>query len=182
MEKEQWIVLLSFVAGCIFTNYLGREFLTSYGILNDYFLSQYTYHQIDSNRLFCRILMERGRMAVTVFLFGRVIGGKWFSVGIKSIVASAVGFLLTVAIINLGIRGIPICLAALLPQWFFYIAVLFVYANCKKRETRGWNGGYLENSYNRFLRGVLLCLGLLIGIVMECYVNPVLLAIVLKIF
>lgn len=182
MEKEQWIILFSFIAGCIFTNYLGSEFLTSYGILNDYFLSQYTYQQIDSNRLFCRILMERGKMAVAVFLFGRVLDGKRFSVCIKSLASAIVGFLLTVAVINLGIRGIPICLAALLPQCFFYITVLFAYANAKKREKRRWDGSYLEDKYIEFLRGGALCFGLLIGIVMECYVNPVLLAIVLKIF
>lgn len=182
MQKEQWVILIAFLIGCVITNYLGKEFLTSYGILNDYFFSQYTYHDIDSNRLFCHILMERGKMAVVVFLFGRVLDGKWFSLCVKSLVAATVGFLMTVAIINLGIRGIPICLVALLPQWLFYIAVLFGYANAKRRETKGWDGGYLEDKYIRVLRGVVLWGGLLIGMLMECYVNPVLLAIVLKIF
>lgn len=172
MEKEQWIVLLAFLTGCVLVGCTGRDMLVTYGILNDYFLSQYSYRAIDGNRLFCFILMERGRMAVTVFLFGRVLKGNMFSLFVKSIAAAEVGILLTAAVVNLGVRGLPICLAAMFPQWLFYFGTLVYYTDVKKREAAG--------AY--FMRGIILLIGLAAGVLTECYINPFILTYVLKIF
>lgn len=172
MEKEQWIVLLAFFTGCVLIGYTGRDMLVTYGILNDYFLSQYSYRAIDGNRLFCYILMERSRMAIAVFLFGRVLKGNMFSLFAKSIAAAEVGVLLTAAVINLGVRGILICLAAMFPQWLFYFGTLVYYANAKKRE--------VADAY--FMRAIILLGGMVMGVVTECYVNPFVLTYVLKIF
>lgn len=172
MEKEQWIVLLAFLTGCVLVGCTGRDMLVTYGILNDYFLSQYSYRAIDGNRLFCYILMERSRMAVTVFLLGRVLKGNMFSLLVKSIAAAEAGILLTAAVVNLGVRGIPICLAAMFPQWLFYFGTLVYYADAKKREAAG----------NYFMRGIILLFGIVVGVLSECYINPFLLTYMLKLF
>lgn len=183
MAKEQGVILMSFLAGCVLTNFLGRDVLTTYGILNDYFLSQYSYQAIDGNRLLCHILFERGKTAFTIFLLGRVMPGKSFSLLIKSVVAATGGFLITVAIINLGIRGIPICLCGLFPQWLFYVVVLFYYADCRKEAAPGWMGNGRRGDVSGYLlRGAILFMGMALGVITECYVNPVLLAGILKIF
>lgn len=183
MAKEQWAIFLSFLVGCVLTNLLGRDILTTYGILNDYFLSQYSYQAIDGNRLFCHILFERSKTAFTIFLLGRVMPGKMFSLLTKSIAAATSGFLITVAIIGLGIRGIPICICGLFPQWLFYAAVLFYYADCRKEAELGWTGNSRRGDVSGYLlRGAILFTGIALGVITECYVNPVLLACVLKIF
>lgn len=177
MKKEQWAILLAFLAGCALTNLLGGDMLKSYGILNTYFLNQYSYRMIDGDRLFCCILMERGRMAVTVFLFGHVLSGSVFCLLAKSIAAAEIGFLLTTAVINLGIRGIPVCLAALLPQWIFYFAVLFYYADCRREDAMGTRGaGYAGFGGGILMRGIILWGGMALGVVTECYVNPLILS------
>lgn len=172
MDREQWGVLLAFLIGCALTGFMGKEMLVTYGILNEYFLNQYSYRAIDGNRLFCYILMERSKMAVAVFLFGRVMKGNLFSILVKSIAAAEVGFLLTVAVVNLGVRGIFICLAAMFPQWLFYFGTLAYYVNVKKCEVTG----------NYFMRGIVLMGGMAMGVITECYVNPLVLAYMLKIF
>lgn len=183
MEKEQWAILPAFLIGCVLPNFLGKDILVTYGILNDYFLNQYSYRAIDGNRLLCHILMERGRMAVTVFLFGRVLPGRLFSLLAKSIVAAEVGFLLTVAVINLGVRGILICLAALFPQWMLYFSILFYYADCKKEKVIGRvRTAYAGDAGGYLTRGIILFGGMALGVAAECYVNPIFLAYVLKIF
>lgn len=183
MEKEQWIVLLAFLTGCVFTEFMGKEMLVTYGILNEYFLSQYSYRAIDGNQLFCYILMERSKMAVAVFLFGRVLNGKLFSMLAKSIAAAEIGFLLTVAVVNLGVRGIPVCLAAMFPQWLFYFGILTYYANVKKSEAAGWvKNGYMSAAGSYLTRGIILLGGMAMGVITECYVNPLVLAYVLNFF
>lgn len=183
MEKEQWVVLLAFLLGCVLTGFMGKDMLVTYGILNEYFLNHYSYHAIDGNRLFCYILMERSKMAVAVFLFGRVLKGTLFSMLAKSIAAAEVGFLLTTAVINLGVSGIFICLAAMFPHWLFYFSVLFYYANVKKKESAGWiKSGYMSDAGSYFMRGIILLGGMTMGVITECYVNPLVLVYVLKFF
>lgn len=183
MGKEQWVILGAFLAGCVLTNLLGENLLTTYGILNDYFLNQYSYRAIDGNRLFCHILFERGKAAFTIFLLGRVMPGRLFALVSKGVVAAAVGFLITVAMINLGIRGIVICMCALFPQWLFYFAALFYYADCRKEAALAWRGNSSkENSLRFFSRGGILLFCMMLGFYTECYINPILLTYVLKIF
>ena len=183
MEKEHWAILIAFFAGCMLANFLEKDMLASYGILNDYFLRQYSYHAVDGNRLFCLVLLKRGRAAVIIFLLGRVMPGAWFSLLGKSIAMAILGFLLTVSIIILGIKGIPICAAALFPQWIFYYALLFFYANCKKEDMYGRGiGRYAADGQNVFFRGAVLFSGMILGMVLECYVNPILLTYVQKFF
>lgn len=51
MKKEQWMILLAFLVGIVVANLLDKELLTTYGILNEYFLNQYSYQQIDGNQI-----------------------------------------------------------------------------------------------------------------------------------
>lgn len=183
MGKEQWVILGAFLTGCVLTNFLGKNLLMTYGILNDYFLNQYSYHAIDGNRLFCHILFERGKAAFTIFLLGRVMPGRAFILVIKGVVAATIGFLFTVAMMNLGMRGIIICICGLFPQWLFYFAALFYYADCRKEAALRWRRSSTKEDILRyFLRGGILFLNMALGIFTECYVNPILLTYVLKIF
>lgn len=183
MTKEQWAILVAFLMGCVLTNLLGKDLVTTYGILNDYFLGQYSYHAIDGKRLLSHIMFERSKAAFTIFLLGRVMPGRLFSLFVKSVAAATSGFLITVAIINLGMRGIPICICGLFPQWLFYFAVLFYYADCRKEATISWKGsGQTGDISGYLLRGAIMLLGMALGMVTECYVNPILLTYVLKIF
>lgn len=183
MAKEQWVILAAFLIGCVGTTFLGKDFLTTYGILNNYFLNQYTYQAIDGKRLLCHILFERGRAAFTIFLLGRVMPGRFFSLMLKSAVAVTGGFLLTVALINLGIRGILICLCGLLPQWLFYMIALFYYADRRRAVTANWRGNrQMGNFFEYLLQGAILFSSMTLGIITECYVNPIFLAYVLNFF
>ncbi len=183
MTKEQWAILVAFLMGCVLTNLLGKDLVTTYGILNEYFLGQYSYHAIDGNQLLSHIMFERCKAAFTIFLLGRVMPGRLFSLVIKSVAAATGGFLITVAIINLGMRGIPICICGLFPQWLFYFAILFYYADCKKEATFSWKGKSQTGNISEYLlRGAIMFLGMALGMYMECYVNPILLAYALKIF
>ncbi len=184
MKKEQWVIFLAFLSGCLLTNFFGTELLTTYGIFNDYFLNQYSYQAVDGNRLLCHVFLERGKAAVIIFLLGRVIPGNLFAVLVKSTAAATGGFLLTVAVLNLGLRGIFICVGGLFPQWLFYFAALFYYAESKKERVYEFEGTYYrsgdKNASKSLLRGTLILLGLAAGMLLECYINPILLHFVIN--
>lgn len=183
MKREFWGILLAFLGGIVLANLLGKELLTTYGILNDYYLSQYSYRVIDGNRLFCYVLTERCKAAFIIFLFGKVFDGKVFSIVMRTVVAATFGFLVVVAIVNLGMRGLIICIGGLFPQWIFYLAALFLYTNGRADEVRrGAAGMHLSDMTEGAARCILTLVAILLGIAAESYINPVLLGHILKIF
>ena len=100
--------------------------------------------------------------------------------------AATGGFLLTVAVLNLGLRGIVI-LSRLFPQWLFYFAVLFYYAESKKNDSvYEFEGTYYRAGDKKgshvLLRETLILLGLAAGMLLECYINPILLHFVIHMF
>lgn len=183
MKKEQWTILLAFLTGIVVANLMDQQLLTTYGILNQYFLNQYSYQMVDGNRLFCHIVIERGKAAFTIFLLGQVLDGKVFAVLTKSVAAALLGFLIVAAIVNLGMFGIAVCICGLLPQWIFYLAALFFYANGRRQAgTPAWDGGaYQKQMSERFIRGILLLVCMAAGMVTESYINPILVSYLLKI-
>lgn len=182
VKKELWIILLAFFGGVVVANLIDREFLTTYGIMNDYFLSQYSYQKVDGNRLFCHIVVERGKAAFTIFLFGRVIDNRVFSVLTKSAVAAMFGFLIVVSIVNLGVRGILVSLCGLFPQWILYVMALVCCANEGGGEVESvWDGGRYDRSATGWGNRLLAIFFLLVGIFTESYINPVILSGLLKI-
>lgn len=183
MKRDWWIVLLAFLGGIALTNLLGSGLLTTYGIMNEYFLRQYSYQTIDGNSLFCHVAIERGKAALFIYILGRAVDGRVFALLIKGFAAALLGFLVVVGIVNLGARGILVVLCGLLPQWICYLTALLLYANWRREE--GGNGmcragtGGLQTSATM---GGILVACILGGILAESRINPLLLALVQKIF
>ena len=179
MGKEKWVVLASFLGGILLANLLDRQLLVTYGILNDYYLSRYTYQSIDRNQLFCCVWMERCKAAFLIFLLGHALPRRVFPGLLQGVVAAGFGFLAVVAIFNLGMPGIVICLGGLLPQWLFYLAAMAVYLE----ERREGLPGSIRREWPAYLLRVLLILILfMLGILAESYLNPVLLGYILNFF
>lgn len=141
LKREGCIVMLAFLGGIVLTNLLGANQQIHGQLLNQTFLQQYAYQKVDGNQLFGHVVMVRMQMLVLIFLLGRAVDGKVFSVLAKSMLSAGFGFLLVVGIMEYGGYGCLIILAGLLPQWIFYTAALLFYANSKKRQSRivGWN-------------------------------------------
>lgn len=183
MKREWWIILLAFLGGIALTNLLGSELLTAYGILNEYFLRQYSYQTIDENRLFCHVAGERMQAAFFFYILGRAMDGRIFALLVKGLAAAMFGFLSVAAIVNLGARGIVVVLCGLFPQWLCYLAALFLYANWRSRqgENRRYDTG-ADGLGAAVTLGGILAVCILAGILAESWINPMLLAWVQKIF
>lgn len=185
MKKNGWLVLVAFLAGILLANLSGKELLTTCGILNTYFLDQYAYSVIQYDSLFCSVFMERLKTVIILIMLGKILNGRGFAVVVESLAAAAFGFLMVVAIANLGVRGLVITLCALLPQWIFYLMAITLYASHQMNENyAGVYGGSVQTKQISMHAGicVMLVVLLLLGIVTESYLNPVLLKKLLKIF
>lgn len=182
MKREGCIVMLAFLGGIVLTNLLGANRQIHGQLLNQTFLQQYAYQKVDGNQLFGHVVMVRMQMLVLIFLLGRAVDGKVFSVLAKSMLSA--GFRILACCRNYGIRRIwlpdhswPDCCA-----WIFYTAALLFYANSKKRQSRivGWNSW--QDRTRQLAEAGLVTGCVLLGTFVESFVNPAVFAWVLKIF
>lgn len=183
MKREHLVILIAFFGGIVIANLLEKDLLTSYGILNDYFLGQYSSQAIDGNRLFCHVLIERGKTAFIIFLLGRVINGRLFGVLMEGGIAATFGFLVVVAIVNLGVRGIAVSFGGLFPQWLFYLSAIFFYVVCRREEGSViWRISSFGDIPMHLARRSIILLLVFAGIVAESFINPIFFGYILKIF
>lgn len=184
MKKKGWVILLAFLGGILLANLSGKTLLTNYGILNTYYLNQYTCHGIDCDRLFCLVLPERIKAALFVVVLGRFINGKYLFYVVESILGVIFGFLMVTAIANLGISGIVVILGGLFPQWIFYQADIYLYGKFRAGvETWVWYKTARKKEVLQYLVFIMMFIMiLLLGVIAESYINPVFFDKILKIF
>ena len=167
------VYMVGFILGIIGTNLLHKEFQYPSNLLGMYFMSKAD-PDYSAGKYFCRLLENRGAW----FLFYGVGGVTFF--GVPLVVGGLLwlgflaGSLLTMFLMEYGIRVLLLGSACFVPQCFFYIPAtlsffFIVYQMSQKFWKRQSIGRKRYQSYIFFLMAigiVYLC-----GIFMESYVN-----------
>lgn len=184
------IFLAGLVLGIIIMN-LGKSLLLEdTGLMDEYTLYHMKYMTVDGNALFFYCLRERLKnvaflaVMATTYLGLAVISGMvlWYG--------AAAGMFLTAVVLRYGMKGILLAVTGVFPQYLFYVPaviILMVWGEqlCRsiyfKNTQRLEEGGYSRLS-RRLLQLGLVIIVVIIGCVLESYVNPSLLAKLLKIF
>lgn len=167
------IFMLGFFVGIIYSNVFAKEYIFSTGIFSDYFFEQYSVHMINDKDYLFFIMRIR---LLPLFVVGIASCTKY-----KKLVASILilwtgfssGLLFTAATLKLGLRGIVLCIAGILPHYICYIAsysilVIYMYT-------------YPNNRWN-YTKVMSLIIFILLGIISECYINPVIIELFIKMF
>lgn len=187
LKRSGYFALLAFLAGIVSANLMGQELLISDGILNTYYMEQYLQGSVDSTALFGRIFLERLQMILLLLVAGRLIRSKILFLLTEGVMAGTFGFLMVAAITNLGMNGILIVICALLPQWLFYLAALGLFflfrMKWEKSPARyGSPGAQMRQASEHIVGYALLFFILLLGMMLETYLNPVIMKQILKLF
>jgi len=142
------------------------------GIFGAYFLNQYAVLQIDRRKL----LRYVGRYRLGQYLFLVCCGGLAFAPAVSYFLLFLLGFVcgsvLGISTVQLGFRGILICIAGVIPQIFFYfISYGWIFLWVMKRG----------RSKRRYLFLAAVGLGILcFGIWTESFLNPLILQQILR--
>ena len=157
-ENKKFLIIfcmLGFFVGIIYANLMSEDYITSIGILDSFFLEQYIQVEIDTAEFLWYVAYIRSLPAAYVT-----------ASELKIITpANAIhGMILVAAVMKMGVKGIILCLISLIPQILCYVAAYlmllwFLYAYPSVR----WNAS----------KTVCFLLFLLVGIILEAYVNPV---------
>lgn len=157
--------MLGFFAGIMYANLLAKDYIASMGILNEFFLNQYSADEINTAEYLWYVTRIRVFPVLLLGAFGCSNVRKGAVAAFLLWTGFSSGLIFTSAVMKMGIKGIILCLIALIPQFLFYAAgylalLWYLYE-------------YPRIHWNLMKTAVFLLL-LAVGILLECYVNPVL--------
>lgn len=153
-----------FMLGIIYVNFVAKRYMAEPEIFSDYFLNQFMNVKIDVRDYLWYLI----RLRTVPFL---VLGFLSFTrlrktAAVLFLVWSGIsgGILISAAAAELGIKGCLLCVTALFPQFLFYIPAFLVllWYCCSAPQTR-WNRQ----------KTVFAALMMSLGLILELYVNPV---------
>lgn len=175
--KQQLFIdfLVFFLVGIILANLLGADGFQKNGGLTRYYLKQFQYTDIHPPELLWHVGCNRLTLFFALLVLGTIPKGKWIHGLFVAWSGFAYGYFCVISITAFGTRGILLCLLALFPQFLAYVPAYLglVGLSGHRREHAGWKG----------IMTVLLLLAVLsVGILLESYINPIILQKVLKIF
>lgn len=182
MRRSRWLIFLAFLGGIVLANLAGKEVLSGYGILNEYYLNRYSWHALDCDRLFCSVFLERLKAVVLLVLLERLIRGRAYVLLVFSVLAMGIGYLMTVAIVNLGMKGILVILGGIFPQWIFYLLAIVMYGRIRiEQECAAYRVSRVKELSAQAVIRVLTLALVFLGILIESYLNPILFDKIVKI-
>lgn len=161
--------LACFFVGILTANFLGADIFQENGNLTRYYLKQLQYADIQPQELLWHVCANRLPLFFALLILGSIPRGKLSHAVFVAWSGFAYGYFCVMAICGYGAGGLILCVIALFPQFLFYIPVylgLIEFADSHDRKRKGF----------RYLLAVLLLLaGLFAGILLESYVNPIIL-------
>lgn len=175
-ENKAVLFLGGFLLGFLLMNMGKSILLTGTGMFDEDTLYHMRYMAVDSGALFCYILRKRFlRVSGLILLLTTYLGALTCAVMIAWYGLSA-GVFLSTLLLRYGIRGFLIALAGIFPQYIFYVPAILLLLRWGDREAAGTPEGWKRKFQLLPILGLLL-----LGCLLEGYVNPGILLSVLKI-
>jgi len=174
-SKGQLLILflaVGFFVGIIYENVIAKSSV----VLSDLFLRSnlelYLRTNIVSEKYLWYVVKARFLLLAMICIFSCFRWKKIFVILCLTVCGFFTGILFVAAVMQLGIKGILLCIAGMLPHGIFYVmaySMLFVY----------WFR-YPESYWNR-TKLLFVIIMFLVGVLLEAYVNPMLLKLIIQI-
>ena len=173
-NKNQLLIILlavGFLIGIIYENFIAKGNV----ILSDIFtrsnLERYMQTNVISKKYFWYVAKSRILLFMLIYVISFMPWKKLFVILCLLCGGAFCGMLSVSAILQLGIKGILLCVVGMLPQGIFYVlaySILFLY--WFQYPTSRWNR-------TKTLFAVLM---FCVGVILEVYANPVLVKFIIK--
>ena len=189
-----WLYLFAggFVAGIFIMNIGKNFFLDNGGILNINALNRIKYLEVDGSALFRYVLKERAGGVFLLTIMATTFIGIAASYLFVLWQGALTGMFITAATIRYGMKGVLLMLAGMFPQQLLLVPAWVMLLNwccqlcCKfYYPHKDYETGYRNKNSYLIRKGVMFLwiIGVvIIGSILECYVNPILVTELLNIF
>ena len=163
--------MLGFLAGIIYANLMSKDYIASIGIFSDFFLDQYSQAEIDVMEYMWYVIRIRVTPVILIAALGSTKLRRAVAAAFLAWTGFGGGMIMTSAVLKMGIKGLILCLIALTPHFIFYAAgymvLLWYLYTCPESK---WN----------MAKTVSMILFITVGVLLECYVNPIIMELFLK--
>lgn len=172
-SKKQLLVLymLGFLAGILYANIVSKQYVTVTGIFNEYFLNQYAQTEVVVEEYIWYIIQVRALPLILICLLGCTKLKKPTVLLCLLWTGFSTGMLAVSSVMHLGLKGILLCVVGMMPHFIFYIlaytVLLWFFYNYPNTK---WNSG----------KTLFVILTFMIGMILESYVNPILMKVFIK--
>lgn len=171
-RKQLFVYFMpGFLLGIIYVNLIMKKYTAESGIFSDYFLKQYQTAEIIAQEYIWYLLKVRA--VPFLLLLGSAFTKlrKFASIAFLVWTGFSSGLLLSMAVLGMGIKGSILCIVGILPQFLLYIPAYMVVI--------WYSYTYPQNRWNT-QKSIFVGLTLFVGILLEVYVNPIMMQIFLK--
>lgn len=186
------IFIAGIFLGTILMN-LGEDvFLGDGGIFSASALNRIRYLKVDSGSFLPYVIRQRMKPFLFLFLLSATGFGMAAAYLMVAWQGIATGMLMTAAIIRFGIKGMLLILAGIFPQYLLLLPAGIMMLgwccqNCCLKYYPGKNiwpvyGNRRKQIWHQGMALIWIICVVLIACVLECYVNPILMTDVVKIF
>lgn len=191
---SRWLLpfLIGFVSGVLLWNFGGKSMTEESGILDEYTLGKISSMELNHNAFFFYVLQKRIGTIWLLAMVSSTFAGIYLLYAYVVWLGFSGGALLSVAVIRYGVKGVLLMVISCLPQYFLYLPALLLilgmgYSFCVKLYYPARVDGYLGMGRKQllvryFLLLVLIHLVVIIGAILESYVNPSFVTRLLQIF
>lgn len=166
------ILAVGFVIGILYENIVSGSGGMSIELFQSYFLRQYVKTDIVAEAYLWYVTKLRV-IPLLILCFCKEFRWRKIAVGVGAVWTGFLAGILTVsAVMQLGMKGIFLCIVLMLPHMFFYgLAYGMICVYLYRYPERQWNGA----------KTIFVILMMFLGLFLETYLNPILVRWVIKI-
>ncbi len=173
--RKQFLIFFmpGFLLGIIYVNFIARRYMAEPGIFSDFFLNQFQSVHVEAREYIWYLLRLRAVPFLALAGLSFTKAGKASAVLFLVWTGISGGILISTAVLNLGIKGSLLCIVGLFPQFLLYIpAYVVLLWYCYTVPQTHWNRQ----------KTVFVSLTMAVGMILEMYVNPILVKAFLSVF
>lgn len=191
---RSWLYLFlgSFLLGILIMNMGNEILLGDAGIFNTASMNRLKYIEINEGKFFAYVLRQRLGGCIVLLILSTTTLGLISAYGVVLWQGMMTGMLMTAAVIRYGIKGLLLILGGMFPHQCLLIpGGVMMLGWCLEnyywfhRYGKGTIPYFRSRRQQLFHQGILLLwflLVMLIGCVLESYVNPILISDLIKVF
>lgn len=184
------IFLGGLALGIIVMNLGKGLLLDNTGLLDEYTLYRMKYMTVDGNALFLYVLQSRLKSIALLAIMATTYLGLVTIGGFTAWYGMSAGMFLSALVIRYGIKGVLLALTGIFPQYLLYVpAIVCLMTWCEQtcrsiyfRTYAPQDQGIRQTIPKRLIQLLSVTAVVIIGCVLESYVNPFLVTNLLKIF
>lgn len=165
-RKQLFIYFMpGFLFGILYVNLIMKKYTADAGIFSDYFLKQYQTAEIIAEEYIWYLIKVRAVPFLVLLGLAFTKLRKAASIAFLMWTGFSSGMLFSMAVLSMGIKGSILCIVGILPQFLLYIPAYMVII--------WYSYTYPQNRWNT-QKSVFIGLTMAVGILLEAYVNPML--------